>query len=434
MAEDPLRWLLGLERFGVRLGLGAVRVLLAALGDPQSGSPSILIGGTNGKGSVAGMLDAILGRAGLRAGLYTSPHLVRPNERIRIAGKDIATPDLCRHLQATRVAAEDALAAGVLSAHPSFFEVLTAAALLSFREAAVDIAVLEVGLGGRLDATNVVDAAASVIVTVDLDHTERLGVTIAEIAREKAGIVKAGRTLVTGVTQPEALDVLREVCAERRCGLIDAHTDSVLVLHDDSSFSVTTGRRTYDRLRATLPGRHQMENARVAVLAVEALSVELGLSVTPEVVREGMAAVRWPGRLQWIASAPPLLLDGAHNPAGARALSDYLREHPGPRPVLVFASLKDKDAAAILDILADRVRAVVLTRPGVQRARDPLDLEPLVRPGIPTEVVQDPVPALERARRLAGSDGLVLVAGSLYLVGEILGALEGGDRPDPIAM
>jgi len=434
MAEDPLRWLFGLERFGVKLGLDAVRVLLTSLGNPQSSFPSILIGGTNGKGSVASMLDAILGRAGIRAGLYTSPHLVRPNERIRIAGDDIPTSDLGRHLEAVRAAIEDALAAGTLCTHPSFFEVLTAAALRSFREAAVDVAVLEVGLGGRLDATNIVDASVSVIVTVDLDHTDRLGATVEQIAREKAGIIKPRRPLVTGVRQPEALHVLRQACARGSSHLIDAHADSELVVHADGTFDVTTGRLRYESLRSALPGRHQMENARVAILALETLSLELGLSVPPEAVREGVAATRWPGRLQWIASAPPLLLDGAHNPAGAHALSDYLREHPGSRPVLVFASMKEKGAASILEILANRVRAVILTRPHVDRASDPGDLAHWVPDGIPREVVRDPALALERARHLAGSDGFVLVAGSLYLVGEILGALEGGDVPGPVAM
>lgn len=434
MAEDPLRWLYGLERFGVKLGLDAERALLAALGSPESSFPSILVGGTNGKGSVAGMLDAILGRAGHRVGLYTSPHLIRPNERVRIAAEDVSTADLGRHLQATRAAIQDALAAGALPAHPSFFEVLTAAALRAFREAAVQVAVLEVGLGGRLDATNVVDAVTSVIVTVDLDHTDRLGTSLQQIAREKAGIVRPLRPLVTGVGQPEALAVLREVCDKGRSELIDARTDAELVVRGDGAFTVTTKHESYDGLRCNLPGRHQMENARVAILALEALSGELGWSVRPDAVREGLSAVRWPGRLQCVRSAPPLLLDGAHNPAGARTLSDYLRGQEGPRPVLVFATLKDKDAASILNILGEHVRAVVLTRPRVERACDPLDLVALVPAGIPREVVPEAGAAIERARHLAGPEGLVLVAGSLYLVGEVLAALEGGDVPGPIAM
>jgi len=434
MTEESLRWLYGLERFGIKLGLDAVRSLLVALGNPESSFPAVLVGGTNGKGSVAAMLDAILGRAGRRTGLYTSPHLVRPNERIRLAGADISTADLVRHLQAVRAAIQKALAAGALSAHPSFFEVLTATSFLAFREGAVDIAVLEVGLGGRLDATNVVDAAASVIVTVDLDHTDRLGSSLQEIAREKAGIVRQGRPLVSGVGQPEALAVLREACAHVGARLIEAGGSSELVDHGNGAFSVTTGRARYEDLRSALPGRHQMGNARVAIVALEVLCAELGWSLPTGAVREGLAAVRWPGRLQWIRSTPPLLLDGAHNPAGARILSEHLRGLAAPRPVLVFAAMKDKDAAAILEILAGEVRAVVLTRPRVERACDPRSLDPLVRAGIPREVVPDSGMALDRARRLAGPEGLVLVAGSLYLVGEILADLEGGDVLGPVAM
>jgi dihydrofolate synthase/folylpolyglutamate synthase len=435
MGGDPIRWLYGLQQFGIKLGLEGIRTLLDRLGHPESAYPSVLVGGTNGKGSVAAMMEAVLAASGRTAGLYTSPHLVRPGERVRIAGRDLTDADLGRHLETVRLATESALSDGALAAHPSFFEVMTAAGLVAFREAGIDAAILEVGLGGRLDATNAVEAELSVIVTVDLDHTDRLGATIAKIAAEKAGIVKKGRALVTGVRAEEALPVLRRAAREAVATMIEAHDAARVEREPDGRFAVETATARYDGLSLPLPGRHQIENARVAIVAVEELGRALGVRFPPDVVRRGLLAVRWPGRIQWIAGSPPVLLDGAHNPASAAALADYLRDRGGEAPVLLFGAMANKDARGILAPLAPLVRAAVVTRPPVDRAADPGDVARAAADlPVAVETVADPAVALARARALAPSGSFVLVAGSLYLVGAILGLLEGADAPGPVAM
>ncbi len=434
MDHDTIGWLYSLPRFGIKLGLGPISTLLGALGHPERTFPCLLVGGTNGKGSVAAMLDSMLGAGGLASGLYTSPHLVRPNERVRIAGRDIGDADLCRHLDTVRRTEERLVAQGRLGTHPSFFEVMTAAGLLAFREAHVDAAVLEVGLGGRLDATNVVDALVSVIVTIDLDHTDRLGTTIPEIAAEKAGIVKKRRPLVSGVAQDDAVSVLRGACDAAGASLLDARTTTRVTEAGDGSFDLDTPGGVYRKLRVPLPGHHQIENARVAVLALEAFARGIGRGVDPEAVRAGLRSVRWRGRLEWLPGDPPTLLDGAHNPAGAALLAGYLRREGRGSPVLVFGATSGKDAAGIVAPLGGLVKAVVLTRAPVDRAADPALLAPLVEPSCPRcEVVPNVAAALERARDLARDGGFVLVAGSLYLVGAVLGIVEGGDPPGPVA-
>jgi dihydrofolate synthase/folylpolyglutamate synthase len=351
--------------------------------------------------------------------LYTSPHLVRVEERIRLRGRDISRDDLARHLDSVRGAITSGLSRGTLGAHPSFFEVMTAAALLAFREARIDLAILEVGLGGRLDATNVVDPIVSVIVSIDFDHTDRLGTTIEAIAAEKAGIIRADRPLVSGVGRGAARAVLHDACARVGARWVDALEEARL----DSG------------LRLALPGEHQIENARVAVVAANVVSSELGISLPAEAVRRGLIEVRWPGRLQWIDGDPPLLLDGAHNRAGADVLAAFLRAREGPAPVLLFAATQGKDVPAILAPLREVVSEVVLTRSRVERSADPTELAAVVRDAFErVDLVPDASEALQRARDRAKGRTFVLVAGSLYLVGEVLSILEGGSGPGPVSM
>jgi dihydrofolate synthase / folylpolyglutamate synthase len=438
VSADPVDWLYGLQTFGIKLGLDGIRALLTLLDHPEGAYPAVLIGGSNGKGSVAAMVDAVLRAHGLRTGLYTSPHLVRPSERIRIMGADVAAPALASLLRTMRAACDRGLATGALEAHPSFFEVMTAAALCAFREAGVDAAVLEVGLGGRLDATNATEPLVAAIVTVDLDHIAQLGGTLASIAGEKAGIARAGRALVSGVRQPEALAVLRERCAALGSSFVDAR--SVVGLEDGprGSFAARTARATYDDLHLPLAGAHQRGNAQVAIATLEAFADALPFALDPARVREGLAATRWPGRLQLLAGSPRVLLDGAHNPAGTEALAAYLAERQAQgsrKPVLIFGAMADKDVAGLFRPLASRVAAVVTTRPCVHRAMDAQTLAEAVRAfGVPAEAAAEPAEALALARGKAGADGLVLVAGSLYLVGSILALLEGGPTPGPVAM
>ena len=435
MSRDPIGWLYSLQRFGIKLGLDGIETLLDRLGHPESAFSSVLVGGTNGKGSVAAMLEAMLAASGVRTGLYTSPHLIRPNERIRIAGSDIPSGDLDRHLETVREACERAVADDGLATHPYFFEVMTATALHAFQEAGVRVAVLEVGLGGRLDATNAVDAELSIVVTVDLDHTERLGRRLEQIAAEKAGIAKKDKPLVSGVAQEDARAVLARACRAAGSRFIEAAQVASLIEGDGGAFALRTARAHYEGLRTALPGRHQMENARVALVGFEELSQTLRLKAEPGDVKRGLASVRWAGRLQWISGTPPLLLDGAHNPAGASVLAAYLRARGGRRPVLLFGSMQDKDVPLMLSQLAGLVEALILTRATVERAAAPQELAEQVPQGMgPAQVFPDPGQALERARVLAGPEGVVLVAGSLYLVGEILGRLEGHDGPGQIPL
>ena len=416
--NDPVAWLYDLQSHGIKLGLDGIRTLLALLDHPDRATPSVLVGGTNGKGSVAAMLDAMLTASGLRTGLYTSPHLVRPNERIRIMGEDVATPELHRVLEVVRDACERGLDAGSLAEHPSFFEVMTAAALCAFRDVGLDAAVLEVGLGGRLDATNATEPLVSVIVTVSLDHVGTLGTTLEAIALEKAGIARAGRPLVSGVVQRDVVAVLRARC-------------------DGSGATFLDARKTQlpSGVRLTLDGDHQRANARVAVAAFEAFSRAIERAPDPRAVRHGLETTRWPGRMQLIPGAPSILLDGAHNEAGAEALAAHLALRGGPKPVLLFAAMADKDIAGILAPLVPHIASVVAAQPAVLRAAESRDVAAAARSlGLPAEAEAETARALEKARALAGPGGLVLVAGSLYLVGEVVAVLEGGTPPGPVSM
>jgi dihydrofolate synthase/folylpolyglutamate synthase len=435
MNDNPVDWLYDLQHSGIKLGLDNIRALLDVLDHPERSYPSVLVAGTNGKGSVAAMLESMLRAHGIRAGMFTSPHLVRPNERIRIDGRDISDGALDQLLIEMRERIEGGIAAGALEICPSFFEVVTATAIQAFHEHRVGCGVLEIGMGGRLDATNVVDAVMSIVVSIDYDHVEKLGGTIESIAAEKAATVKPGRPLVSGVDREAARAVLVEAAAAAGSPLIDARRVADIAHAEGERFSIHTVRHAYRDLELPLRGRHQIDNARVAVVALETLAPELGFDPDPSKVREGLGNVRWPGRLQWVEGRPPLLLDGAHNPAGAEALADYLRSRGGERPVLLFNAMRKKKVEEMVGPLADLIDAVVITRARVDRAAEPEDLAPVLEPLVKrVEVIPDPGEALERARALALPDSYVLVAGSLYLVGEILALSETSPVPGPVSM
>lgn len=414
-----LAYLASRTRFGVKFGLETIRALTEALGHPERSFPTIVVAGTNGKGSVVAYVEAALRASGLRTGRYTSPHLLRVNERIAINARPLSDGALQRAVVRVRRAADALVRAGRLQGHPTYFEALTAAALDHFRRRRVDVAVLEVGMGGRLDATNVAEPLASAIVSIDFDHQAYLGQTLRSIAREKAGVLRKGRVTVLGPLPPSARRTVERQARATGARLAEALRGSA-VSEKRGRLTVRTPRRVYRGLRS-LPGAHQRQNLVVALRLLEETKAA-GLPVDLARVADGIASTRWPGRLQWIPGDPPLLLDGAHNPAGARALATYLRGLGAF--VLLFGVMRDKDVARVARTLFPLASAIVLTTPRVSRAARPgfiaRQAGPLAR-GARQE--GDPRRALALAQALArglGPGRPVVVAGSLYLVGEVM--------------
>jgi dihydrofolate synthase / folylpolyglutamate synthase len=418
--------LLALEQFGVKLGLENIRTLLDALGRPDRAYPSVLIAGTNGKGSVAAMVERALRATGRRTGRYTSPHLVSLTERIAIDGApiederfDTITTDVMTIEAACR-------ADGRLPAPATFFEVTTAIALEAFRRASVEIAVLEVGLGGRFDATNAVDPVVTAIVSIDIDHTRQLGSTRAAIAAEKAGIARAGVPLVAGEMAAEPLAVIEDVCALAGARVVHAAEGVELDFASDpvegrADIRLTTATRTYGPVRLGLAGAHQIANATVAVRLLEELDA-LGVSVEAGAIETGLAAPGWRGRLEHVTlgHGGELLLDAAHNAAGARALASHVRERWPDRPTLVFACAADKDALAMLEALAPVVSEIVLTTFANARSAPPATLEDAVREAGLTNTVRVVEPASAALDAALAHSPRVVVAGSIFLLGDLL--------------
>ncbi|MFW6052251.1 MAG: bifunctional folylpolyglutamate synthase/dihydrofolate synthase, partial [Myxococcota bacterium] len=354
---DALRYLYGLEPRGIRLELDRVREALALRGGPHRGLRVVHVAGTNGKGSVAALVESSLRRAGVRTGLYTSPHLHRFTERIRVGGRAVAERDVVRLVASIR---ETLARPG--APELTFFETATLMAFEVFRERACDLVVLEVGLGGRLDATNVIDDPELCIITrLALEHTDRLGDTLEAIAREKAGILKPGAPAVVGVREPEARAVIaaraREVGAPVRW--ID---DDFGHAPGARAVRVWVGDRWLEGLRVPLPGRHQRDNVALAVAALDALA-ERGWALDEDAIREGVARARWPGRMERLGGAPPVLLDAAHNADGCEALAAHLDTLPRGRRVLVFGAMENKDHERMLAAFDGRVDRRILTAP-----------------------------------------------------------------------
>jgi dihydrofolate synthase / folylpolyglutamate synthase len=419
--------------------LEEMRTLVEALGHPERRFRSVLIAGTNGKGSTAATLAAILKSAGYRAGLYTSPHLVRVNERIRIDGAPIGDEDFARHYFRVDDCARKLVTERKLPGDPSFFEVLTAVAFEAFADAQVDLAVLEVGMGGRLDATNVVEPLLSVITDISLDHTEWLGETIPLIAREKAGILRRNGVLVTLPQHPEANQTIGEVAAELDVRGVNA-AEYVPVQGPGYRVQGTELRNRYSlevrgetiAVDSPLGGVHQQRNIALAIAAAVELCNSCGFKITPAQIAEGIRNTRWPGRLERfrVPGKADVLTDVAHNPAGAWALRAALSSLEDAEPgrserVLVFGCMKDKayeEMAQILFPLFDRVVATPVESPRSASAEDLLRAAEKI--GVRAVAANDGQEALEAAWREAPRDGLVVVAGSVYLVGEVRPLLE----------
>jgi dihydrofolate synthase / folylpolyglutamate synthase len=410
-----------------KFGLENITVLAAALGDPHRTIPCVHIAGTNGKGSTAAMLESVLRAAGLRTGLYTSPHLERINERIRVNGRDISDDAFAAAWTRVHETIEELMAAGKLHAHPTFFECITAMAFVPFASQPVDIAVYEVGLGGRLDATNIVEPEVAIITPIDFDHENFLGHSIKEIAAEKAGIIKPRARIVSSVERPEARRVIAQRCQEAGARLIEIDEAWRLeeVQASDGCYRATA--RSSDSNRAisiapSLPGRFQLRNALAAATAATLLN-ERGFSITDDSIARGIATTRWPGRLERIAERPPVYIDGTHNPAGARELLRFWQENfQGRRIHLVYGAMRDKAVDEMAGILFPHVETVILTEPRQPRAISaPLLAEITAHLAARHLVIRDPNEALDRAISLALPEDAIFVAGSLYLVGDLRG-------------
>ncbi len=412
------------EFFGIKLGLENMRTLTAALDHPDRAYATVIIAGTNGKGSVTAMVDRALRAAGHRVARYTSPHLVRLEERFAIDGEPVYTDTLeaaAAHVLEVEAAAQ---ADGRLPSPLTFFELTTAIALELFRRARVEIAILEVGLGGRFDATNIVSPRAAAITSIDFDHTRHLGDTIAEIAFEKAGVIKPGIPVVVGDLRADAETVIQRVADEQRATLVPAH-EGVECKGDVASgrahLTIETPTRVYGPLTLALPGRHQIGNAVVAVRLLEELDA-LGLHASAEAVATGLSDVRWRGRLERVQvyGGHEIVLDAAHNPAGAAALASYLREIWPDGVPIVFGVMADKDMDRMLAELAPAASSFIITQVAMPRAAKAEAIAAVAERLLPgrVRVVDDPPRALDAA--LASAAPAACVAGSIFLLGALL--------------
>jgi len=408
---DPLQYLFGLEQFGIKFGLDNITAIVARLGHPERAFTSIHVAGTNGKGSVTAMVDASLRAAGHKSARYTSPHLVDLSERFVIDGRPVGERDLVRAVADVRDAIDDLRTRGELEVQPTFFEVTTAVAFELFRRANVEIAVLEVGLGGRLDATNVVappHLVATAITSIAFDHQLYLGPTLREIALEKAGIIKPGVPLVVGPLPAEARTAIEAVARQRGAAVIQAAAE------DAADFAIG------------LRGAHQVANAAVAVRLLQTVDAH-GVAVPASAIGAGLADPRWPGRLETrsLSGGREILLDAAHNPAGAAALASYLEGDAAPKRPLVYAAMRDKDVDGMFTALLPAVSRLIATRASNPRSTEPAALAARARaiaPGLPISIEPVIADALAEAWRHSPR---IVVAGSIFLLGDVLKLVDG---------
>jgi dihydrofolate synthase/folylpolyglutamate synthase len=432
LTSQLLDRLFALENFGIKLGLDNITSLCEGLGHPERSFTSLHVAGTNGKGSVTAMAHAALRAAGIHAARYTSPHLTDLSERFVIGDHPVETAALEAAVDDVLACADRLRATGVLPVQPTFFEATTAAAFELFRRAKIEVGVIEVGLGGRFDATNVVSPVAGAITTIDFDHQQHLGHTLEAIAFEKAGIIKPGMIVVLGALVPEARDVIATVASDRGATLIESEGDTrctVEMTGGRARVTIETPHATYGPVTLGLRGAHQARNAVVAVRLLES-AADRGMRISRGAIEQGLADAQWPARLELIqlddgrADAPrQVLLDAAHNPEGARALAAYLQRWHPERPPLVIGVMRDKNVQEIAGTLLPHVSSVTATAAPTPRAIPPEDLARHLRAAGAVEVVVEPDPA--RAIDVALEHApIVCVAGSIFLVGAVRDGLK----------
>ena len=422
MNQDPFEYLSSLQAMGIRLDLSVFGRLLERMGDPQNAYPSILVAGTNGKGSVCAMASTILTSAGYRVGLYTSPHLTDVRERVRTDGHLISETDMADCIRCVRQYVSEPL---------TYFEFLTAVAFLHFFRKKVDIAVLEVGMGGRLDATNVVHPLVCAISNISVEHSAYLGTRLGQIAAEKAGVIKKGGICISAATQRPVVDVLEDTCRKHRAQLYRIGRDfQVRTDRKASTFSCRGLDGNYRRLSCPLLGRHQSRNAAVAVAIMEVLARK-GWAIHEEAIRKGLDTTQWEGRLEIVGNHPQILLDGAHNPAGVTALCTSLKEHfTYKRLIMICGILRDKNFRVMIRDLAQMADTLILTRPDNERALMPAEMAEVAKQACSGDVLiqNDPAEALHTALAAADPEDLICAAGSLYLVGRLKEILRPANR------
>jgi dihydrofolate synthase/folylpolyglutamate synthase len=423
--SESIHFLYGLQKFGMKFGLQGIRALLAELDDPQKKFSSIHIAGTNGKGSTAAMIASIFTAAGYRTGLYTSPHLLDSRERIRIDGRPISARTLARLTSRIRPAVE--------KEECTFFEAMTAIAFKYFADEKVDIAVLETGLGGRLDATNAVVPLVSVITTIGLEHTQILGTTIRKIAREKGGIIKPGIPWVTGVRSPEALAVLQSIARRNRAPLYRSKNVSVTCRRStitESIVDVRMGKKDWKGMHCSLPGYYQLQNLRLALQASALAAERGGMKISEAAVRRGLSHVQsrtgFFARCSVIRKKPLIIADVAHNPDAMRSFVDTLRRLGCSRVHLVFGAMKDKDVSSMAAILSPIAESVLAVSPKTERSLPAKEIEQIfANYGTPVQHARSVASALSGLKRKKSLEHPIVVTGSHFVVGEALALLAG---------
>jgi len=416
--EQCLKTMYGLRRFGIKLGLDVISQILEGLGQPQNAYRTIHVAGTNGKGSVASMLAGILQTAGFSVGLYTSPHLIHFNERIRIDGRPVTDPEIVDAYRAIRKVQK-------ADREPTFFEFTTAMALHLFKEHRVDWAVIETGMGGRLDATNLLAPEVSIITNISLEHKGYLGNTVAAITHEKAGIIKPATPVITAVTQPSAITVVTEKAEKLKAPCLRMGRDFRCRRLPSGNFHYTGLDHRWENLSTNLLGRHQVGNAGLALAVTEVL-MQKGVTIEEAYIRQALNHVSWPGRLETVCEEPRIILDGAHNLMAARNLSRYLAEtYPDNKIIMVVGILDDKPAEEMLSALLAVCDHAVITSPTIDRA---IPADVLARTAKQFVREMDEVPtvdrAVARALQIVRSDQVICIAGSLYVVGEAMQTLQ----------
>ncbi|MFH1015308.1 MAG: folylpolyglutamate synthase/dihydrofolate synthase family protein [Nitrospirota bacterium] len=417
-----VNYLYGLQKYGVKFGLDNTAKLLFLSGNPQKHFSSIHIAGTNGKGSTSAMIASILQAAGFRTGLFTSPHLVSFTERIRVNNEEITEDEVVELTEEIRSTIEGS------DLNPTFFEFVTAMSFLYFKRKNIDWAVAETGMGGRLDATNVLLPEASVITSINYDHSEFLGNTISAIAEEKAGIIKDGVPVITSAQEPSVMDVIKKKTEEKNASLFIYGRDfSAAIKTEDTSGSVFnySGDSNFEDLVISLPGRHQVLNAALALKTIEVISqkpLPNTSRLTPDTIRAGLGNIKWHGRLELVSKEPPILIDGAHNPSAAKILADSLKEiffKVYRRIILIVGIMSDKDIRGIIAPLLPLASEIILTAPACERAASPDVLSGhAISLGFSYRKTYGVAAALTMAREIYREGDLIVITGSFYTIGE----------------